>query len=305
MGEVRSERFLPELLPLLAARDVRGAARGALRAYGDRGLRFLDEALADHDLPHEIRRNLPRTISLFPAADAAGVLLRHLLAEPEGMVLFKILRGLGRIATDHPEVALDGTILQQATEQTVVAAVRLLDWRLTLLRGAVRDPRRATPGHELLAALLRDKEVHAVERIFRLLGLQFRDEDFRDIHRGLRNTNPKVRASSRELLENLLASPLREAILALVDDAPDEERLGQSRPFVRGTTPAYDELLARLLDEPSESLRSIAAHHVGELRLVALRPQLESLDRSETGFFVTRVVQRALRQLSEGSLAHA
>lgn len=306
MGAVRSERFFPELLSALSSREVRGAARAALLAHGEDALRFLDEALGDPALPHEIRRHVPRTISRFPAAGAAPVLQKHLQREADGMVRFKIIRGLGRIAADHPEVAFDDGVLSSATERTLEAAFRLIQWRVTLVRGAEEDPHRATTGHELLVALLRDKEVHAVERIFRLLGLQFRTEDFRQIHRGLRNTNPKVRSSSRELLEHLLEPPLRQAVLALVDDAPDARRLAQARPYFVAAPLGYEDLLRSLLGETSETVRCIAAYHVGELGLSELRGQLEAFEEKQPGFFVARVIERALRLLSnpEG-LAHA
>ncbi len=107
MGALRSERFLPALLPFLVLHEVRPAARDAFLAYGERGLRFLDEALADEDLPQDLRRHIPRTLSRFPDGTGAPVLLKHLLGEKDGMVRFKILRGLGRIATNHPDLSLD------------------------------------------------------------------------------------------------------------------------------------------------------------------------------------------------------
>jgi len=307
MGAVKSPRFFPPLLSMLGTRDARGAARAAFLEHGPPALRFLDEALGDGDLPHEIRRHLPRTISLFPPAEAASVLLRHLLPERSGMVRFKIIRGLGRIATDHPDVRLDPVVLKEATSRTLEACFRLVHWRSVIERGARAEPRRATAGHDLLATLLRDKEVHAVERLFRLLGLQYRGEDLRQIHRGLRNTSPKVRAGSRELIENLLQPPLREAVLALVDDAPADARLPLAEAYYRPPVLDYDGLLAVLLDQASETVRSIAAYHVGELGLTALRGRLEAFDTRRTGFFFSRVIERALRLLREADkgLAHA
>jgi AAA family ATP:ADP antiporter len=307
MGAVKSARFLPALLAMLGTREARPAVRAAFLEHGDEALRFLDGMLADWSLPHEIRRHLPRTISRFNAGEASRVLLSHLLREPYGMVRFRLIRGLGRIATDHPDLRLDEAVLKQATTQTLEASFRLVHWRLVLERGAREDPRRATRGHHLLADLLRDKEVQAVERLFRLLGLQYRGENLRQIHRGLRNTNPKVRSGSRELLENLLDRPLREAVLALVDDAPAEGRLAQAAPYYRAPLLDYAAVLATLLEAPSETAQSIAAYHVGELGLTDLRGRLESIDRSQPGFFIARVVERALRQLGEPSpdVAHA
>jgi HEAT repeat protein len=297
MGAVRSAGFLPALLPLLGQREVRSAARAALVAFGPDGLAFLDSALSDQALPHEVRRHLPRTISLFGSPEAARALERHLLDEPDGMVRFKIIRGLNRLA-QNPEVTLDAKTLGEATTATLASAFRLIDWRLGLARGAAEDGRRATPGHGLLSALLRDKELHAGERLFRLLALQYRREDFKGIYQGLRNTDPKVRAGSRELLENLVAPPLRGALVGLVDDSPDAERLARAEPFYTPLDLAYEALLAVLLEQPGESLRCIAVYHVGELGLRALRGRVETLRRGEPGFFLSRVADHALRLLS-------
>ena len=307
MAEMRSPRFLPALLPLTAQHDVRQAAREAFLGIGDEALAFLDQALGDQALPHEVRRHLPRTISLFEPRAAAAVLQRHLATETDGMVRFKLLRGLNRLAA-HPEVELDRGILRRATEATLEAAFRLIHWRLVLERGVAADPRRATPGHDLLVRLLRDKEVHALERIFRLLALQHRGEDFKGIYRGLRNPSAKVKAGSRELLENLVSPPLRDPLLALVDDAPDAERLPHAAPYYQARTLRYEELLGLILEQPGESLRCIAAYHVGELGLRELRPKLETFRPADTGFFLARVIERTLGLLARpegGALVHA
>jgi hypothetical protein len=307
MGAVRSERFLPVLLPLLISRQTRPAAREAFVAHGEPALHFLDSSLADRGLPHEIRVHLPRTISRFEPQAAADVLQRHFLPEPDGMVRYKIIRGLNRIAADHPGLALEAGVMQEATQRTLEAALQLLQWRLTLVQGVAEEPRRDTPGHELLVALLRDKEVHAVERLFRLLGLGLPGEDLRRIYRGLRSDDPKLRAGSRELLENLLRPPLRDAVLALTDDVSDVRRLVEARPYFRAPRIDYDAVLAALLEQPSETVRCLAAYHVGELGLTALRGRLEAVDRRASGLFVAQVVEKALRMLDGASerLAHA
>jgi hypothetical protein len=124
------------------------------------------------------------------------------------------------------------------------------------------------------------------------------------IYRGLSSANPKVRAGSRELLENLLEPPLREGVLALVDDAPLEERLRRAAAVYAATPLGYEALLARLLEESGESLRCVAAHLAGELGLLDLRPRLESMRTVETGFFLARVVDHALSLMAQGGRRH-
>jgi hypothetical protein len=299
--------FLPALLQMLGTRGVRGAARAALVAQGDAGLELLGQALVDERLPLEIRRHLPRTIALFPPQAAVALLESRVREEPDGAVRFKLISALGRLVTDHPGLALDQQVLDDATADSLVAAFRMIDWRLTLQHGARDDPRRATGGHDLLVTLLRDKERQVLERIFRFLDLRLRDEDLKRIYRGLRSTSPKVRANSRELLENLLPERWRPQVLALVDDGSDGQKLALAAPFYLPRRLDYESLLATLLEEQSETIRSITAHHVGELGLVSLRPRLEGLESAGSGFFLSRVVQRTLRLLGKagGEVVHA
>jgi HEAT repeat protein len=292
MGTITSPSFLPRLLSMLGRRQMRNETRVALIQHGDRALRMLDLALDDRSMPQYIRRHIPRTISRFGADQAAPVLQKHLLEESDGLVRFKILRALGRIAAEHPEVALDEAILREATDRTISATVELLYWRVNLVRGAAEQPKRLTPGHSLIVMLLRDKERHAVERIFRLLGLTFRREDLRSIHRGLANANPKVRAGSRELLENLLEPPLRESVLGLVDDVADERRLAALRLDLARASIEYDALLTLLGNGRRRTLRSLAEYHAGELGLtMQVRPEV--LELKETGVFAARVLEAA------------
>jgi hypothetical protein len=212
-----------------------------------------------------VREHIPRTISQFPPQQAVAVLQRHLAAERDGGVRFKILRGLGRIVTDHPEVVLDDELVREAAASTVEAAIEVLRFRVGVEKGAEQVATRATPAHRLLVMLLRDKEAHRIERFFRLLQLRFRGEDVRSIHRGLWNADRRVRAASRELLENLLEEPLRGTLMALVDDLAPEERLARIPGQQQARHDDYQALLAQMAAVESPSLRSLAAFHAGEV----------------------------------------
>jgi hypothetical protein len=202
------------------------------------------------------------------------------------------------MAADHPEVAIDDAVLRQAIQRALDDAVELLYWRINLSHGATAQPQRSTTGHSLIVLLLRDKERHAVERLFRLLGLRFRDEDLRSIYRGLTNANPKVRAGSRELLENLLTPPLRDSVIGLVDDVADERRLATIRPELARAPLEYVALLKLLGNGRRQTLRSLARYHARELGL-AMRVEPEAGEPRKTGVFASRVFEAA-EALDEG-----
>ena len=295
---VGSARFLPLLLPMLAKRRVRAAARAAFAAMGKEGLDYLARSLADRSLPPEMRRYIPRTLSYFRARDAAPMLLRGLLDEPDGLVRFQMLRALGRIRLQSPRVRLDRKVLARAIDLTVTGTFQLIGWRVTLARGVAEDATRATAGGDLLDAILRDRERKAIERLFRLLGLAHPGEDWKRMYLGLESKDPVTRSSSRELLEHTLDQPLRGAVLALVDDTPAAERLSEATAFHPSEPIAYEALLGVLLDSGSETLQCLAAYHVGELGLERVRPHLEQILSSGSPFTAS-VVERAIDLLDD------
>jgi ATP:ADP antiporter, AAA family len=292
MAKIKSPSFLPKLLLMLGQREIRNETRAALLQYGEEALGMLDAALGDDHMPRHVRRQIPHTIVQFASDQATLVLQKHLLHQSDGLVRFKILRALGRIAADHPEVTFDAAVLRKATERAIDDTVELLYWRINLSRGATTQPRRLTAGHSLIVLLLRDKERHAVERIFRLLGLAFRREDLRSIHRGLTNASPKVRAGSRELLENVLAPPLRESVIGLVDDDVDERRLATVRPDLARAPIEYDALVTLLGGGRRQTLRSLARYHAREIGLT-MRLRAEIREPKETSVFAARVLEAA------------
>jgi AAA family ATP:ADP antiporter len=292
LAQLKSRRALPVLLPLLGTREVRSAVRVALKAIGEPAKEALAAALEDRTLSAILRGNVPRAIAEIDPRWGVGVLLDALLAEEDGLVRFRILRAIGRLRRSDPKLPLDEAKLIAAGRRNMLSAFRYIDWRVTLEQGARERPERATPAHEVMCMLLHDKEVHALERTFRVMGLVHPHEDFERIFRGLKSKSAKARASSRELLENVLSSPARELTLALVEDAPDVERLAMALPHYTRDDVGYEGLLALMRERGGETLGALVAYHVGELGLDdVLRTEIEVPAASTR--FVEDVVERA------------
>jgi HEAT repeat protein len=265
MKRAGAGKFLPDLVSLLADRSVRESARNALLSEGELALGYLDRCLSDLSFPLSVRRNIPRTISRFPAQAAVEILVRHLPAASGGMVRYKILRGLGKLLADNPNLRPDRSILDRVEEHTLKQCFQLLAWRVTLQRGVDGGEVRSAPGGQLLLRLLRSKENYAIERLFRLLGLQHPKGEFRRIYRGLHSQRREIRANSRELLENLLPPRYRDAVLALVEDVGDEQRLANGEPVFRPTSANTEGVLRELVDTESQNLRALSTYHAAEL----------------------------------------
>lgn len=262
MAMRKSPEFIPALLTMLARHELRATARAALREIPG-ALEAIDEAMANPELSRDVRVHLPRTIAMFDPIEATRVLLPRLLVETDGATRFKVLRALVKMRRVVPALPLDEGVLLRAAEATLDHAAELRRWGAALggesdeppssLVSA--DPLRAA--HHLLVDLVRDKETHATQRLFLLFELIYGD-DFEDIARGLRSRDAKRRASSLELVENLVRPPLRARVLALVGDAP---------PPTAATAPPmdYEQALMEILARAGSTMRTLAEYRAVEL----------------------------------------
>ncbi len=140
----------------------------------------------------------------------------------------------------------------------------------------------------------------ATERLFRLVGLLYSSEDARSLYRGVHDASPKVRDSSRELLEHLLEPPLQGAVLALVDDIADADRLARAQPYYVPPKLGYLEALNDLLDHGDAGTVGLVAYHIAEIEAVGLTPRLERL-RASSNLTVVTAIRHALRQMGGGT----
>ena len=290
-------RYLPSLLQLLGAHRTREAARNALGALGNPAFAALESALEDPTVPLGIRLHVPQTLVRFDPQRAADVMLRHLRREEDGVVRYKTIRSLSQLRIDHPRLKLDQASLRNGTERGIAVTYELIDTRLTLERGAIEEPSRATAVQRVLVKLLKDKEANSIDRILRALSLQYAPEDIHRVRLGLSSNRRETRSSSRELLEGLLSRSIREPMMGLVDDASDQERLARAGTLYQARKDSYEDVLRRLLDHPSDSIRSLVVYHIGELGLRDLQPRIETLEVGETSA-LNEVVERTLTRLA-------
>jgi ATP/ADP translocase/HEAT repeat protein len=265
--------FTTTLIALLPHRQLRPELRDTLVALGPAALSMLGDALADAALPHGTRRQIPRAIAAFGSPQAAAILLHRLLQEPDGMIRFKILRALGKMRTTNSKLPLDRKLLRQAIDQNLGSAFRFMHWRQALEQSAAKLPADLAVYHEMLVELVKDKQTHTLERLFRLMNLEANDEEFVRVYRGLESRRREAVAGSRELIEHMLEPPLRYSVLELVDDLYDPASR-EAAEWQRGGA-SHSDILRQLLDSGNESLSSFAAYEIGALGLRGLHGAIE------------------------------
>ena len=275
---------IDRLLLLLEDPHVRGEAR---RVFTAGGTPYLERAIAALDDPRTslaVRRHLPRTISRFRTPKAAAALVARLVREPDGMTEFKILRALGRLRADNPALPIDVTPIRTYVRRAIDDASRY-----ALLGSRLRQEQSAkTPASELLADLLSEKRRYAIDRVFRALGILYPHADMRQVHDAITSADDVRVAAAFEIIDGLVDAELRPPLVALM--------MAEHAPTARVNL-TYEELLSALLVDPSDSLRSIAAHHVAERRLVALRGALIRLRPTTASPVVLSAFDQAIERL--------
>ncbi|MEI9950171.1 MAG: hypothetical protein WDO74_14645 [Pseudomonadota bacterium] len=266
MGQVASPALLPALVDALAEEATRHDAELALVAHGGAAFEVLRQRFEDTSTDTRLRWRLPQAMALCSAEQTVLALVSWLSKEPNGAVRFGILLVLERLVRQQPNLPLDRALLKRSVHQTITRAYTYLDARLLLSRGAARDESRKTPGHGLLHDLLRDKQISTRGRLFRLLSLLHPTEDFGQIYRSL-SLSKDQRVTAMELVESILREPIRSAVLGLIEDCTDEQRLARAGRFHRPWRLGYEALLTQLFDAESDSVRQVALFHARELGL--------------------------------------
>lgn len=263
-GELLDHRLIAPLIAMLPERSAREAARMALVAMGGEAARALERALDDPATTWRIREHIPRTISRFAPAIAAPLLMARLTGgEVDEVVRYKCLRGIGRLVANNPELEIDRDRVTELLRGEVAAAIRLLRWRVAAALEAEGHRFAADPVHQLLIKLLSDKERHALERAFRLVGLLEPRENLEAIYRSLSSEDRRVHASGRELLSSLLDRELRAPLMSLTDDVSDAERLAGVSGGRDHRPSSYAALLVELAGHGDASLQCTAIRLAG------------------------------------------
>ncbi len=301
-GELRDVRAIEILMSWLIARGARSEARNALFTIGAPARAPLSAALADDHRPRALRGHIPSTIARFGDVRAAEVLFSRLEHERDGWVRYKILRALRTLRDVLPELRLEERRVIHA-RAALVRATQMLQKRLALVRSHREQPHLCSCGGELLEAVLVEKEAQAIDRAVRLVALGDAQGRANGLTRALTSPDRHLRAESGELLMDMAHPSLAPVLSALLDEAPDAERLSRALALLNQPTsaPGHTALLRELVDDESDAVRCIAAYHVGEIGLVEIADALVSArDRAQSGP-LRDVITHALARLEDAN----
>jgi hypothetical protein len=141
--------------------------------------------------------------------------------------------------------------------------------------------------HRLLIQVLEERIEYTRERIFRLLGLTYRQDEMASLWSRLVSGPPSVKAAALEYLANLFSRAHRGSVFPAIEqttrlEARNAGSLAEAQGANAGrrtdlATVAFDEALRRLSACGDYWVAACAVTVIGELGLASLMPQLETL----------------------------
>jgi len=257
LGQIRDAEHVPYLLEKLADRRFRRVARHALVAYGAAALGSLEACLRDARQDAVIRQGVTRVLSDVFQQGSVDLLL-NTLGQVEPQLEYLLIKSLSRLRTSGADLKFDSRRVRAALEREIEAYCEIL--QILQLFGDAGEGKAV----RLLRKVLREKQEQTLERIFRLLGLQYPPRDMYHAYLGLVSSQPRVRASALEFLDNVLYRQVKERLLPLLDSVSPEAAIEHGEQLFGARLQSREQALARMLDSRDTWLRACAVYSVVE-----------------------------------------
>jgi AAA family ATP:ADP antiporter len=304
-GLTGSEGFIPALIGHLTNHRVRKYAREALAAYGENIVDTLGRQLADSGLERRIRMAVPRVLALIGAQRSVDLLVDH-LDQKDLALRYEVIRALNKLRTDFPLLKFPAApierLVQQETDTYLKTLVilggeqELVSSTGTSADGTLSDDETGRV-RRLLVRTLRDRLDRGLERIFRLLGLNYPARDIYNAYQVVTSGKSALRAHAIEFLDNILDPRLKRAVLPIVEGSYSETLPGDVR--LRFEFTSESERLEALLEVDDVWLKTCALYaiaSIGETKpLWSIRQYTGHADP-----MVRETAEYALRRLQRG-----
>jgi AAA family ATP:ADP antiporter len=257
--------LVPSLVSRLALRETQDAVGTALVSLGKPALDELWGTLLDPTRERRLRVHLPSAIARFGTKLAADLLLNCIETERDGLIRYRAIRGLGRLAAEQ-RVIVDRRRVERLATENLVEHFRLLGLRAPLAGSPSEDAEGSSTTGFLLVGLLDDKLRQSLERTFRLLKVAHPRDDLHRVQIASQSRDSRARANAGEFLDALLRRrdqrALRELLSVIVDDLSIAERVTRGSALLHTTAPMTREAsIALMLRDADTTLAALAALH--------------------------------------------
>lgn len=253
-GEVQWKEAIPILISHLGTSGVSINARESLAEFGDSAIEPLMRYFSNPEESIRVRSRIPKVLALIGSKAAVRELYGNL--SHENLTLrYETIRGLNKLREHYPMSKLDSRlvekrVLMEAEDYCSLNAVLFrLDRRANrLVPMRLRNRDEGRPARFLIIKALHESLTVGMERIFRLLGLNYNPGDIYNAYLGITSQKQSLRADAVEFLDNVLDSNLKRYIIPIVETASARSLLKHSESLWESRLRSTDKGLRILLN---------------------------------------------------------
>jgi AAA family ATP:ADP antiporter len=274
-ARLRLLEHVPLLLNGLEKPHTRHAARAALALFGENVLPHLSKILNDPTQALAARARIPKILGMIATRSSVDNLLAA-FPNAENLLKAQILYALDDLRRAAPrenlkfpadkitEILLDeaGHAFRLAAISRTLAANRASNGQA--LEGRASEGRAG----KLLLRTLREQWEQRRRWVVLLLGLLYDREDMDGVYRGLRSTQPRVRAHAIEFLDNLLKGEAKSYVFPLIDDIALENVADEGEKLLALKIQSAEQAYAALFDLNHSWLSACALRALAETKTV-------------------------------------
>ena len=285
VGQAPSAEFIPVLLGHLNTRHIRKTVRECLAGFGDEVIGPAGEILLPETPDRRLQLAIPKVLALIGSQQSVNLLWRA-LEKKDPSLRFECIKALNKLRAAFPGLRFDHQIIQATLGEEIAMYRRLiLVWLrqysdMKLADGASETSQGSSPrAQRLLTRALEEQLEKNLERMFRLLGLQYSPRDMLNAYLGLVSRSSQLRANAIEFLDNVLNPIQKRSLIALVEQFRPET-LKASGPPLQTTLPKGIEALEQMLDEDDPWLLACTIYLITALDLHGLLDRVAPLSEA-------------------------
>lgn len=274
--------FINTLLHLLPHKKMRPLAIEALNTYGPGILPILVSQVKNRTVSLDICRFVPLVIKSFMSKEAVHSLFQ-LFDDVDFSIRLEVVRALSDIRKERPTLRFnrfkivakifDECKLYHQTLSAMHTQI-IISYRNRKKSGATVDSEERDARASLLELLERRLD-SGLERIFKLLGLKYVQEDVQNAYLGLLSPKEESRNKAIEFLDNLLTGNLKQKLLPIIEEATMDFSSEEAIQKIKHSIPSEMECFEQLLNVPDINLKLAVIYLIGKQKDSRFKPLLE------------------------------
>jgi ATP/ADP translocase len=212
-GRLSNRAYIHTLVLLLSNPHLRGEAVSALAAYGPRICGSLGDVLDDRGLDVKVRRHVPRVLKLIPDQRSVDVLLKATI-HPDLGIRDAALKALNRLRATAPKLEIEARFI---TPQIMTEARSYFELQAELAALARKSGETLPPVTRLLARSLEERQSRTLDRLFRMLALQYPPQEIYSAYLAVSRRKPDEVTAALEFLDNVVDREVKKILIPLLD----------------------------------------------------------------------------------------